>query len=84
MNDRNDRRRAPAPLGLSGAGLWPNLSDLAIFILIGGVFAAAALGARGMTAPAAWLASDPVTLDPANLPGYALRTTLRMFAAIAV
>jgi NitT/TauT family transport system permease protein len=28
------------------------------------------------------LASEPVTLDPANLPEYALRTTLRMFAAI--
>ena len=38
-------------------------------------------GAREMTAPAARLASEPVTLDPANLPEYALRTTLRMFAA---
>ncbi len=35
-----------------------------------------------MDAPLAKLDIAPVTLDPANLPEYALRTTLRMFAAI--
>ena len=35
-----------------------------------------------MRAPLASLDIAPVTLDPANLPEYALRTTLRMFAAI--
>lgn len=82
MENRKEASRRPAPLGVSGARLRPNFYDLAIFILIAGVFAAIAHGARGMVAPAAWLASDPVTLDPANLPDYALRTTLRMFAAI--
>ena len=35
-----------------------------------------------MRAPASILSSAPVTLDIAKLPEYALRTTLRMFAAI--
>jgi NitT/TauT family transport system permease protein len=78
---RKDRPVAE-PLGLGGEGLLPNLYDLAIFILVAGVFVLIAHGAHEMTAPAARLASEPVTLDPANLPEYALRTTLRMFAAI--
>jgi NitT/TauT family transport system permease protein len=80
---RKDRPVAE-PLGLGGQGLLPNLYDLAIFILVAGIFVLIAHGAHEMTAPAARLASDPVTLDPANLPEYALRTTLRMFAAIIV
>jgi NitT/TauT family transport system permease protein len=81
---RGDLRRGDrAPLlGLGGAGLRPNIYDLAIFILIAALFALAAHGARQIAAPAAHLVSHPVTLDPANLPEYALRTTLRMFAAI--
>lgn len=87
MAKRKETAGVPAPLGVANTAgttrLWPNFYDIAIFVLIAGVFAAVAHGARGMVAPAAWLASDPVTLDPANLPDYALRTTLRMFAAIA-
>jgi NitT/TauT family transport system permease protein len=75
-------RSVAVPLGLGGEGLRPNLYDLAIFILVAGVFVLIAHGAHEMTAPAARLASEPITLDPANLPEYALRTTLRMFAAI--
>jgi NitT/TauT family transport system permease protein len=77
-------RPAAEPLGLGGEGFLPNLYDLAIFVLIAGVFVLIAHGAHEMTAPAARLASEPITLDPANLPEYALRTTLRMFAAIIV
>ena len=77
-------RPVAEPLGLGGEGLLPNLYDLAIFILVAGVFVLIAHGAHEMTAPAVRLASEPVTLDPANLPEYALRTTLRMFAAIIV
>ena len=77
-------RRVGMPLGLGGEGLYPNLYDLAIFILIAGALVLVAHGAGEMAAPAARLASQPVTLDPANLPEYALRTTLRMFAAIVV
>ena len=79
-----DGRTGGRPLGLGGDGLLPNLYDIAIFILIAGALVLIAHGAHEMTAPAARLASQPVTLDPANLPEYALRTTLRMFAAIIV
>ena len=77
-------RPVAEPLGLGGEGLLPNLYDLAIFVLIAGGFVLIAHGAHEMAAPAVRLASEPVTLDPANLPEYALRTTLRMFAAILV
>jgi hypothetical protein len=39
-------------------------------------------GARETTVPLAALDTKPLSLDPANLPEYALRTTLRMLAAI--
>ena len=75
-------RRTPL-LGLGGVELRPNVYDLAIFVLIAAAFVAMAHGATEIAAPAGRLAAEPVTLDPANLPEYALRTTLRMFAAIA-
>ena len=71
-------------LGLGPQGLVPNLYDVIIFILMAGVFVLLAHGAREMGAPLGELDIEPVTLDPANLPEYALRTTLRMFAAIVV
>src|ERR1700757_3211436 len=81
---RNDPTRpGQPPLGLAGAGLSPNLYDLAIFILIAAAFAILAHGARQIAAPAERLVGQPIVLDPLNLPEYALRTPLRMFAAIA-
>jgi NitT/TauT family transport system permease protein len=71
-----------SPLGLGPRGLLPNLYDLVIFVLIAAGFVLLAHGAREMGAPLTELDIAPVTLDPANLPDYALRTTLRMFAAI--
>ncbi|HET6194940.1 MAG TPA: ABC transporter permease subunit, partial [Acetobacteraceae bacterium] len=80
---RNDPARpGQPPLGLAGAGLSPNLYDLAIFILVAAAFAILAHGAREIAAPAERLIGQPISLDPWNLPEYALRTTLRMFAAI--
>src|SRR5215469_10973814 len=70
------------PLGLGRRGLLPNLYDLIIFIFIAAAFVALAHGIREMEAPLAKLDIAPVTLDPRNLPEYALRTTLRMFVAI--
>lgn len=79
---RNEAGRRPAaPLGLTRAAFKPNLFDATIFLLIVGVFVLLTHGIREMTGPMAQL-SAPVTLDPAKLPEYALRTTLRMFAAI--
>ena len=70
------------PLGLGPRGLVPNLYDVIVFILIGGAFVAIAHGAHEMSASLKGLDVAPITLDPRNLPEYALRTTLRMFAAI--
>jgi NitT/TauT family transport system permease protein len=71
-----------SPLGLGQRGLLPNLFDVIIFIIIAAALVALAHGAREMNEPLARLDIAPVTLDPANLPEYALRTTLRMFGAI--
>ncbi|MFI4999558.1 MAG: ABC transporter permease [Reyranellales bacterium] len=81
-DDKHETIERAPPLGLGGEGFRPNFYDLAIFVLIAGVFVVLAHGAREWAAPVTRLATEPVTLDPANLPEYALRTTLRMFAAI--
>ena len=70
------------PVGIGRLGLIPNGYDLIVFILIGGMFVAVGRGAHEMSASLSGLSMSPVTLDPYNLPDYALRTTLRMFAAI--
>src|SRR5499427_9755438 len=71
-----------SPLGLGQRGLLPNFFDFVVFVIIAAAFVVLAHGAREMNEPLARLEIAPVTLDPANLPEYALRTTLRMFAAI--
>jgi NitT/TauT family transport system permease protein len=82
MNAVADQAERTWPLGLGRRTLIPNVYDLIVFIIIGAGFVALAHGAREMGAPLSQLDIAPVTLDPANLPEYALRTTLRMFAAI--
>ena len=74
--------RGPTFPAFASARRLPNLFDLAAILCIGGVLLAVVTGARATLAP---LASSTTTihLDPAYLPGYALRTTLRMFAALA-
>ena len=56
---------------------------IAIVIAIGGL---AFLGeaSRGLLAPLARLEATPLSLDPASLPFYAARTTLRMFVALGL
>jgi len=73
-------RPAAEPLGLGGEGFLPNLYDLAIFILVAGVFVLIAHGAHEMTAPAARAGQRAHHARSAKSAGYALRTTLRMFA----
>ncbi|MDV6331960.1 ABC transporter permease subunit [Asticcacaulis sp. 201] len=64
-----------------GGGLpW---ADFAAFILLAGLTVMVIHGTEQMDAPLAQLHTNPVTLDAARLPEYALRTTLRMFAALA-
>jgi len=78
----NDRSGYSAAAALARVRILPNLHDLLAFALIAAVVALTFHGAAGMRAPLAGLSTAPVTLDPAMLPDYALRTTLRMFAAI--
>ncbi|WP_342358366.1 ABC transporter permease subunit [Terrarubrum flagellatum] len=75
--------RATAPVSARAESIWPNRYDLFVILILAGVLAGAALGARQMGRPLAALQVAPVSLDVANLPDYALLTTLRMFAAIA-
>ena len=72
------------PLGLGPRGFAPNIYDVVVFILLAGMLVAVEHGARQMGQPLAQLDVAPVTLDPVHLPEYALRTTVRMFAAIIV
>ncbi len=81
MQATGTRDRA-SPLGLGRRGLLPNLYDCVIFVLIVAGLVLVTHAAREMGQPLSGLDLAPVTLDPRNLPEYALRTTLRMFAAI--
>ncbi len=60
----------------------PNLFDAAAMLFIFGLLIAVTHAARGTLAPLPANAGTVIHLDPAYLPGYALRTTLRMFAAL--
>jgi NitT/TauT family transport system permease protein len=58
------------------------LGHLLAFPLVFGLLLLAAKGAHETLAPLSALKEPVVSLDPVNLPGYALRTTLRMLAAM--
>lgn len=60
----------------------PNIWDVIAFLLIIVLFVLTAEGAHQMHAPLAAIQSTPISLDPSYLPGYALRTVLRMLAAL--
>ena len=62
--------------------LTPNRWDVLAFPLVFGVLLLAGFGAHQTLAPISSLKEPVVSLDPANLPMYALRTTLRMLAAM--
>ncbi|MGH6864064.1 MAG: ABC transporter permease subunit, partial [Methylocella sp.] len=66
-----------------GRKALPNQYDLFAFVLILAAFIAITHVAHGLTLPPAAPESTVVSLDYELLPYYALRTTLRMFAAIA-
>ncbi len=64
-------------------GLVPNRWDLLALPLVLSVLFLLAAGAREMTGPLSAPQASGVSLDPIHLPYYALRTTLRMIAAMA-
>jgi NitT/TauT family transport system permease protein len=65
-----------------GQALQPNVWDVVALILVTGAMVLIVYGGEQTTAPLSALDVAPVSLDPANLPAYALRTTLRMLLAI--
>jgi NitT/TauT family transport system permease protein len=59
---------------------WDALALVAVL----GLVALLAEASRGLLAPLSQLAAAPISLDPARLPEYAARTTLRMFTALGL
>ncbi|NIF44436.1 ABC transporter permease subunit [Burkholderia sp. Tr-862] len=73
------------PNRTANASAWrvlPNRWDAVAFPLIIGILAMAIVGFHQTLAPIATLQTQKISLDPSNLPEYALRTTLRMLAAM--
>jgi NitT/TauT family transport system permease protein len=65
-----------------GQALRPNIWDAVALILVIGAMVLIVYGGEQTTLPLSALDVTPVSLDPANLPAYALRTTMRMLLAI--
>ncbi len=65
-----------------GQALRPNVWDIVALILVIGAMVTIVYGGKQTTLPLSALDVAPVSLDPANLPGYALRTTMRMLLAM--
>ena len=67
-------------------GVWhqraPNWRDVAAVILVVTIIVLIGAGARQMVAPLVAAKQPEISLSPMALPGYALRTTIRMFAAL--
>ena len=80
--DRRVQRSAISYASLTARGLVPNRWDIVAFPLVFGLLLLAAKGAHETLAPLSALKEPVVSLDPVNLPEYALRTTLRMLAAM--
>jgi NitT/TauT family transport system permease protein len=62
--------------------LLPNRWDLVAMPLVIGFLLFFSMGAEQTWAPISTLQSQEISLDPSNLPEYAVRTTLRMLAAM--
>src|SRR6266850_4016973 len=80
--ERGGRASALTYASLTARGLVPNRWDIIAFPLVFGLLLLAAKGAGETLAPLSALKEPVVSLDPVNLPEYALRTTLRMLAAM--
>ena len=65
-----------------GQALRPNVWDVVALVLVIGALVLIVYGGEQTTLPLSTLDTTPVSLDPANLPLYALRTTMRMLLAI--
>jgi NitT/TauT family transport system permease protein len=76
--------RLIVPISVGG---WPRIFsrwDIVAVLLILGLLAFFAEASRHLLQPLVELQHKPVSLDPANLPEYAARTTLRMLIAMVL
>jgi NitT/TauT family transport system permease protein len=65
-------------------GLGISWRDVVAFMMVLSLITLLSLGVRQMTAPFAALEHTRISLAPSALPNYALRTTMRMLAALAL
>ncbi len=72
------------PISVAERRLIVTRWDLLAVLLVLGVMVFLAEASRHLLAPLADLQQTPISLDPANLPEYAARTTLRMLAALVL
>jgi NitT/TauT family transport system permease protein len=75
-------RPFPAPTAIAGRRIRRLVPDLAVLVGVLAVVAALAALSAGVTAPFGPGREPSVSTDPANLPYYAGRSLLRMFAAL--
>jgi NitT/TauT family transport system permease protein len=73
------QRLRGAGLEHQGASTWRDLVAVALVVII---IVLLGSGARQMIAPFSAIANAQISLSPTVLPGYALRTTMRMLAAL--
>ena len=75
---------ASAPVSVVFGRLLPSGWDLVAAPIILGMLVLLARAARSMSEPLSLLQATALSLDPSNLPAYALMTTLRMLAALVL
>jgi len=80
MSETALRVRAPSTASVRRL---PNGFDVAALVFVAALLIAVGHAARHTFAPLEVPQTTSIGLDPANLPGYALRTVMRMFAALA-
>jgi NitT/TauT family transport system permease protein len=72
------------PVSIEARRLVPSRWDVLAAILVLGFIVLFADASRSLVQPLSSLSNAPLSLDPWNLPGYALRTALRMLIALGV
>ncbi len=75
-----NRRFPPLPVWLARPNRWDIVAGSMVF----GLLALILIAVRGMHLPLETLEASPITLDPVFLPVYAVRTVVRMFAALVL
>jgi NitT/TauT family transport system permease protein len=64
-------------------GSYPNIWDVGALVIVFAVIVLLSIAAKQMSAPFNLGHTEVISLAPSHLPGYALRTVMRMFMAMA-